>query len=709
MFPQSVLFYPTNNPRDPSPKETMEVKTRTGYGVSSEQLVVSEYDSSEDENYEMSENAEASDDEEDEDEADRLSNSSGESSSFLSSMDSPTVNAPDKFEALRQPVVPERSTLPMSINQLNTSFEANSSTLRNINFYIESHTAEQRDNRTDSRPRMPSIPSLVNRTVTCTDHTPPAPKTSSTKQKTQDEDTDMEIKIIEKPAIFKSRPAGGATGNPLQPIVVDEDDIEDEEHDEVEGQNEDENLSIGSFQLYDIDDEDDADSEAGSVAPSEMSEDAEGDEVMDEEAAPPAPPHLFTEPDFPSTTDIDFIRACAALNPPAMASSTQPVAALPPWSAEQRLKEKCMSIPFHQRLQAAHSLCYLVNMISKGNQVENAPVRPSASASISRSTTGGVHTHWENFGVYKLQDGMKTRWLDDKTDYMRARAENLAMVGEKVANDDSEMYDSQLPRQWHDIAQHANERLTNAYRNTNEALYHGTPSFPVPGASMGDHRIRTFKEGSTPTKKDVAPPREITQPEEQVDSVMTNSPDDSDEPTEESRRSGGKLSIEAMMNHGSPKAPELDEELEAIFVAPVIDVADIPAAAPEVTAKRDELSTAKPASPIENILNPITRKRKHETITVEVPIAPASLKDDYPILDSSSEADADAPEVVEPADAADEATEQLEVLSVTERPIKRARLKRRTGTAIGKYVAATAVGAVLGGVGMFAALVASAQ
>src|SRR5690554_4250552 len=63
---QSVLFYPTNNPRDPTPKETKEVKTRAGYGVSSEQLVVSEFDSSEDENYEMSENAEASEDDEDE-------------------------------------------------------------------------------------------------------------------------------------------------------------------------------------------------------------------------------------------------------------------------------------------------------------------------------------------------------------------------------------------------------------------------------------------------------------------------------------------------------------------------------------------------------------------------------------------------------------------------------------------------------------------
>ena len=110
-----------------------------------------EYDNSEDEG--RSEDERFSDD------------SSGESSNIMSPADSPTISAPGKFDFQRHdaeiPESHERSTHHMSIENLNTAFEANSSALRS--FLVDGPNTKIREISSESRPRMPSIPSLVNK------------------------------------------------------------------------------------------------------------------------------------------------------------------------------------------------------------------------------------------------------------------------------------------------------------------------------------------------------------------------------------------------------------------------------------------------------------------------------------------------------------------------------------------------------------------
>lgn len=289
----------------PNESRTSE-KTRAGYGVSTEQLVISECGTDEEDadmEYGISEDEGRSEDE-------RLSeDSSGESSNIMSPAGSPTVTAPGKFDFQRHdaeiPESHERSTHHMSIENLNTAFEANSSALRS--FLVDGPNTKNREISSESRPRMPSIPSLVNKVAEDSNrpvnHNPiqnqntcahsDFPRYEMPRRQEESEDTEMEIKIIEKPSIFKTRPADGVEGHASQPICVDE---EDEELEDVDANGEDLNSNKASMDFQEDNGEEsdniseEASEKSGSPAPSDISDDQQvEDEQIVEQPQRPAP------------------------------------------------------------------------------------------------------------------------------------------------------------------------------------------------------------------------------------------------------------------------------------------------------------------------------------------------------------------------------------------------------------------------------------
>ncbi|KAF8540547.1 hypothetical protein BDD12DRAFT_19200 [Trichophaea hybrida] len=149
--------------RSPSPRpDTVDSKSRSGYGLSSAEL---EYESNlEDEDFDA-EMEEHSQDE-------RLSASSGASSPLRSPSREKSCSASSLTTYLRREEIAEsheRSTRE-SLKQLNKVFEAKSSKIKDLidrdTHMIDLRTSEERPNKQEdnTRPRMPTIHSLVNKT-----------------------------------------------------------------------------------------------------------------------------------------------------------------------------------------------------------------------------------------------------------------------------------------------------------------------------------------------------------------------------------------------------------------------------------------------------------------------------------------------------------------------------------------------------------------
>lgn len=166
-----------------------------------------------------------------------------------------------------------------------------------------------------------------------------------------------------------------------------------------------------------------------------------------------------------------------------------------------------------------------------------------------------------------------------------------------------------------------------------------------------------------------------------------------------------KFSIEDMMNHESPKGKASTPAPAPIPASPPLSERSVP------LCGYNKKKNASPVLDITSILNntpPPSLKRKRqstETPTPVIPPAPVFVEQTLP----------DAPGVVVdkvayPALPADTVSSQEEVVEeeVEGRPSKRVKSERR-GTSYTGLAAATMVGFVMGGVGMFAALVASAQ
>lgn len=198
--------------------------------------------------------------------------------------------------------------------------------------------------------------------------------------------------------------------------------------------------------------------------------------------------------------------------------------------------------------------------------------------------------------------------------------------------------------------------------------------------SNGD-TVKTFGTPTTPTKKD----------------------------SSKGTKAGyNKFSIEDMMNHESPKGKVGTPTVAPAPASPPLSERSVLICGYGFT----ESNNTSPVLDIPSILNntpPPSLKRKRQSVETQWPTIPP-----VPVFEQTLP---DAPEVAvseiaypslaaNPAAICDEKPEQKE--EVEERPSKRVKSERR-GTSYASLAAATMAGFVLGGVGVFAALVASAQ
>jgi hypothetical protein len=261
--------------RSPSPRlDTVDSKSRTGYGLSSAEL---EYESNlEDEDFDA---------EMDDHSQDERSASSGDSSPLRSPSREKSSSASGLTAYLRREEIAEsheRSTRE-SLKQLNKVFEAKSSKIKDLidrdSQMIDLRNSEERTNKQEdnTRPRMPTIHSLVN-------------KTQSEQSKSLKvvnlvdlvgEDNDDEVEIIEKPASFNTSVtpirAAVESSKESKTICIDIDDNESEDEDPQYLVDDDDNED------GDLDDEDEDDMESDIEETGSVSENEDEDHHMEEE------------------------------------------------------------------------------------------------------------------------------------------------------------------------------------------------------------------------------------------------------------------------------------------------------------------------------------------------------------------------------------------------------------------------------------------
>jgi hypothetical protein len=202
---------------------------------------------------------------------------------------------------------------------------------------------------------------------------------------------------------------------------------------------------------------------------------------------------------------------------------------------------------------------------------------------------------------------------------------------------------------------------------------------------------------------------------DELDDIFDDEPTTPKTPTTKTQGDGNsktgysKFSIDDMMNHESPKGKTRTLEAAVLASPPPSesspDVCDALEKSKAVPALEDILNPAAPSTP------PPTLKRKRSGINAPIssptPAAPPMIVD---------QGSSDAPEVVDTTTVADypelavgDAQAVVQTAEVSEdRPAKRVKSEKGGRGIVGLATAAMA-GAVVGGIGMFAALVASAQ
>ncbi|KAI5805786.1 hypothetical protein EDC01DRAFT_626600 [Geopyxis carbonaria] len=713
---------------------TIPDKPRMGYGVSSPDLMNSEYDSNDEEdNEDYEEDGEHHSDDE------KMTTSSGRSSSPAGSLHSDIMASNDQFSTYSS---------HRDIKSIGDFYDSKSSKLKQIlerpDVICIDDDAEPSNKAVKSRPRMPSIPSLVNK--------PQSDEEVSAKKPTVETivETETEVKIIEKPSMFDHNPSlqSEKKGGASQPICVDDDDDSEDENTEYRmdaesGEESEDQESIDN-------DEDD------------MEEENDIDDTMEEIKQSPNEQKVDT---LDAKTDAanDYFKPAImkyAKFPVPVAESTSDSTS-PPDVMSSRLSD----------------MFWHASNMMEGSTSKNTREVPSlppldgfTPVSTTRTTTGGYHTHWSGMTPPTSVDPKP--YMTTKRDYFDARASNMAAINAAAIN--ALRSGSRPTVSWNDNRPSLKPwpETHYGYSPANKAC----PYVPVPATEKTSakdgmysrSRVEELLEVSKAVEKDASkatqnetsekptketPVEKTVDEEEEEEEELVETTDEeaflntdvfgddelayygfSKEEIDQSPQKKpvrtkldetmwpyGKLSINDMMNHESPKV----NTTSAPFASP--PPSENSAGSPVSTEK------TKSGTALDSILNPENSntgsgqqslKRKHSRIShVEIPATPNIVASDYPAIEAiGSEEGAvinDAPEVVSTHSLFPELVNHPEVLpsdsdspevsEVEERSPKRVKTENKAGRGIASMAAAAVAGAFIGGVGVFAALVASAQ
>lgn len=688
--------------RSPSPRPS-ETKARSGYGVTTQEL---EYESNEED--EEEDHYEEEMDEHSEDE--HMSDSSGRASSPAPSIPQSSAgemsmtSSSDRTAYFRGEDLPEsheRTTITVCKHLHDVVLERygdKAKTLRDlIDREAEARKTELAE-RDDCPPlRTSTIHSLVNNT-----HTESTSKSIRVIDLVE-EDKDVAIKEVE-PAPFHSPKMSTekSDGQNIGSASIAESDAEEE----AEEEDEDERMFALSYD--DEDDDDDHDS-------TEEEEEEEEDKPMDDEindsiqessnasenksitkvvanivtSEPSSPPEAMSSkaPNMWPTSECmgSFIPAREAVSvlppigrpdsipliqqrqPPQQQAPVPPPPA--PFSApsqvpaphgcwvpnnhtdkreffESRAKNFAR-VNAEQHHAAATDCFYMPQWAGPAEFSQQRDDKPDAIKNIPRISRFFLHSKLSGEAEKINQEaaGAKSRAID-------------YAAGEDLEMDEDCDFDEEESLGMGEFCESSSD--DEEYRNTN-----------------GD-TVKTFDTPATPTKKDAS---------------------------KGTKAGYNKFSIEDMMNHESPKGKVGTPTVAPTPASPPLSERSAPVCG--YTSKNTS-----PVLDIPSILNntpPPSLKRKRQNVETPLPTIPPA-----PVFEQTLP---DAPEVAVneiaypslaayPATICEEKPEQKE--EVEERPSKRVKSERR-GTSYAGLAAATMAGFVLGGVGVFAALVASAQ
>lgn len=680
--------------RSPSPVPT---KARTGYGVTSQDL---EYESGEDD-YEMY----------DEDGHSQEENSSGCSSSPApahrsdSSHKAPEA-APTPFARNEEiPELHERTTKDTLDSDSKQGFELKSASMMDL------IAQELRANNQDDKPRqrMSTIHSLVNKTQV--DNLEKPIKVVDLID--VDEQEADALKIIDKPANFATKTAEKtAEQQPSKPVYID-----------LSGSDEEFDSDDEAEVLYELSD---GESDAGSgMAKEEMEEEADVPEVHDKAPENETMPKPTTHPTPKPTKSVS---ASEPASPPEVMSSKPSNI----WPGTERMGS---FIPLREVASP---------MLPPIGRPQKVAVLQQFKDRIQQQATTCHHTRW----IPNTQATM----TESKREFFSSRADNFAKVSSQmnhgVEKSPSPFPPVPAPDRWSETGPISSPEWfipLNIHVPTPKPMETPKQSVePMPQKSNYASLLKSMaeqwrKESAPETRKadevdQPAPEQECDQDaefdDEDVDfednyycEMESENDDDGmlmdhlfEEPPKtpkvevEAKKNGySKFSIDDMMNHESPKGKTATPAPPTAFASPP------PSEGSADCGGEAEKPSVPPAPALENILNPAavpspppTLKRKRAVMEEHVAAPPPQVSEtDREMLDAPEVVvlDANYPELV--VNDSDSSTEN-EIMDQL-RPAKRARRTETGGTSFVKLATAAMAGAVMGGVGMFAALVASAQ